>query len=176
MQRPTWLPSQESGLAADRVQVVLVKGGQGFWPEDFPLRFYKSASKTATFMPRCHIQGPAQDQLLAEFDSLSRSLGQSSPNRGTGKAWFLTHSIQPFFLVLTLLLLLSLFPCQGVHQWLFYPRERTLTKETCYPSKRISCNLAMLTKGGSSSIDQALWIVTGYKLKVTERFVWYCIF
>ena len=53
--------------------------GQGFYPEDFSLAFYKSASKTATFMLQCHIQGSTQDQLLAEFDSPSRSLGQPVP-------------------------------------------------------------------------------------------------
>lgn len=69
-------------LAADGMQAAWLRVGQGFCPENFPLGSYKSAGETATFLLRCHIQGPTQDLLLADFDSLSRGLGLSCPNLG----------------------------------------------------------------------------------------------
>lgn len=62
---------QGAGLAADGMQGAWVQGGARMGPGGFSLGFYKSARKTATFMLRCHSQGPTQDQLLADFDSLS---------------------------------------------------------------------------------------------------------
>ena len=66
---------QGPGLTADGMQAALVQGGPRMQRRGFSLGFYKSARKTATFMLRCHSQGPTQDQLLADFDSLSWNLG-----------------------------------------------------------------------------------------------------
>lgn len=159
MPRTTWLLSQGAGLAVDGMQVALVKGRPRILPWGFSWGFYKSASKTAAFMLRCHIQGPTQDQLLADFDSLSQSLGQSCPKLGhqQGLVFDAFHSA-----LLSLLWPHSWSPYNLFHiQGFTYDSFilGTLTKEICSLSKRTSCNLVVLLKGGGSSIDQLLWMV-----------------
>lgn len=102
---------QGPGLAADGMQAALVQGGPRMRPREFSLGFYKSARKTATFMLRCHSQGPTQDQLLADFDSLSWNLGSPSPNWDTGTLGFWCFSLSfSFFFLVSLLIPMQPFP------------------------------------------------------------------
>lgn len=63
VQRPHGCPPRGLALLLMECRLPWLKVGQGFCPEDFLLGFYKSASMTVTFMLKCHIQGPTQDQL-----------------------------------------------------------------------------------------------------------------
>ena len=85
------------------------------WAKDGARRIflgvYKSARKTAIFTLRCHSQGPTQDQLLADFDSLSWNLGSPSPNWDTGTLGFWCFSLSlSFFFLASLLIPMQPFP------------------------------------------------------------------
>ena len=102
---------QGAGLTADGMQGALVQGGPRMGPGGFSLGFYKSARKTAIFMLRCHSQGPTQDQLLADCDSLSWNLGSPSPNWDTGMLGFWCFSLSlSFFFLASLLIPMQPFP------------------------------------------------------------------
>lgn len=101
---------QGAGLTADGKQGALVQDGPRIGPGGFSLGFYKSARKTATFTLRCHSQGPTQDQLLADFDSVMEP-GQSFPELGHWHAWLLVLSLSlSFFFLASLLIPMQPFP------------------------------------------------------------------
>lgn len=112
-----------------------LKVRQGFCPEDFLLGFYTPASMTVTFMLRCHIQGPTQDQLHSCWWTLIPVVkpGPVLPETGTLQSLVFGtfHSALLSFLGLTSASQTTLFHVNGFNNGSF--TLGSVANETCYP-------------------------------------------